>query len=363
MAITQKSRWDDVGVEPSAGDAKYVSGEQPIAEHDNWFNKAVVDDISALNEWLDNLGITKVYIDTEANMPESGAITELFITTDTNKLFRGTGTGWQEICLTWDGVKSKLESEGAKNKAYDSDVDGVLDIAAIPNLLRSKITDFFSSPFWDNIPDKPSAYPPSSHNHDDRYYTESEVDSIFEKKEESYIKKRTDGSYVKLELGTITTLADGQALNIKMVFDADSGESYLEKASYATENSTSSTSYVDDHDFGNVTLSTINDELVGSKVKFEAELRACRADCECADETIWVRLLEDGVEKIVLSQSCNWPCTDSGYVTKSGEFYTTKTSPNLKTQIKDNQANANCNFIRNRKIYSKKTYYKMQIYN
>jgi len=28
---------------------------------------------------------------------------------------------------------------------------------------RSIITDFFSSPFWDNIPDKPSAFPPSAH--------------------------------------------------------------------------------------------------------------------------------------------------------------------------------------------------------
>lgn len=29
---------------------------------------------------------------------------------------------------------------------------------------------------WNNIKDRPSTYPPSSHNHDDRYYTESEID-------------------------------------------------------------------------------------------------------------------------------------------------------------------------------------------
>ena len=57
MAITQKSRWDDVGVEPPAGEARYVAGEQPIAEYDNWFNKAVVDDIAALNAYLDSLGL------------------------------------------------------------------------------------------------------------------------------------------------------------------------------------------------------------------------------------------------------------------------------------------------------------------
>ncbi len=40
---------------------------------------------------------------------------------------------------------------------------GVLSIDRIPNLPRSKITDFFSTPFWDNIPDKPSRYPPEPH--------------------------------------------------------------------------------------------------------------------------------------------------------------------------------------------------------
>ncbi|RLI71080.1 hypothetical protein DRO97_10220 [Archaeoglobales archaeon] len=52
MAITQKSRWDDVGSEPPAGEAKYTAGEQPIAEYDNWFNKSVADDISSLNKEL-----------------------------------------------------------------------------------------------------------------------------------------------------------------------------------------------------------------------------------------------------------------------------------------------------------------------
>jgi len=31
--------------------------------------------------------------------------------------------------------------------------------------VRSDITDFWITPFWDNIPDKPSTFPPSSHSH------------------------------------------------------------------------------------------------------------------------------------------------------------------------------------------------------
>ena len=53
-------------------------------------------------------------------------------------------------------------------------VSGVLDLARIPDLPRSKITDFFSPPFWENIPDKPSTYPPEPHTH-----TRSEVTDFF----------------------------------------------------------------------------------------------------------------------------------------------------------------------------------------
>jgi len=52
MPIDQSSRWDDVGVEPPAGAAKYAAGEQPIAEYDNWFNYSVSQDIANLNKEL-----------------------------------------------------------------------------------------------------------------------------------------------------------------------------------------------------------------------------------------------------------------------------------------------------------------------
>ena len=73
----------------------------------------------------------------------------------------------------WESIKQKLEEEGSYNKIYDPNIDGYLDaskitsgvfsVDRIPELPRSKITDFFDSPFWDNIPDKPSSYPPSAH--------------------------------------------------------------------------------------------------------------------------------------------------------------------------------------------------------
>jgi len=45
--------------------------------------------------------------------------------------------GWgTRIPNPWDVIKKKLETEGAKNKAYDSDVDGVIDLVATPYTSR-----------------------------------------------------------------------------------------------------------------------------------------------------------------------------------------------------------------------------------
>ena len=35
---------------------------------------------------------------------------------------------------------------------------------------------------WTNVTDKPASYPPSTHNHDDRYFTETEVNNLLEQK-------------------------------------------------------------------------------------------------------------------------------------------------------------------------------------
>jgi len=40
-----------------------------------------------------------------------------------------------------------------------------LGIERIPDLPRSKISDFWATPFWEKIPDKPSEFPPTPHSH------------------------------------------------------------------------------------------------------------------------------------------------------------------------------------------------------
>ena len=52
-------------------------------------------------------------------------------------------------------------------------------------VIKSYVDGRTSSVAWDNITGKPSTYTPSSHTHDDRYYTESEVDSKLNSKANS----------------------------------------------------------------------------------------------------------------------------------------------------------------------------------
>lgn len=47
MPVTQQTHWKTTGTEPAAGvDDEYVVNGQPIAEHDNWINYYLVDDIT-----------------------------------------------------------------------------------------------------------------------------------------------------------------------------------------------------------------------------------------------------------------------------------------------------------------------------
>jgi len=56
-------------------------------------------------------------------------------------------------------------NKGVANGYCELDANALVPVSRIPSLTRSKISDFFSSPFWGNIPDKPSTFPPSAHTH------------------------------------------------------------------------------------------------------------------------------------------------------------------------------------------------------
>ena len=64
--------------------------------------------------------------------------------------------------LTGGEVEVRM-TELIGSRTYDADGDGVVDkAAAVP---------------WDGVTGKPGAFTPSAHTHDDRYYTETEMNT------------------------------------------------------------------------------------------------------------------------------------------------------------------------------------------
>ncbi|MEM3391879.1 MAG: hypothetical protein QW487_00025 [Candidatus Bathyarchaeia archaeon] len=62
----------------------------------------------------------------------------------------------------WNALE-KIANKGVANGYAELDANALIPTSKIPDLTRSKITDFFYSPFWANIPDKPSSFTPSAH--------------------------------------------------------------------------------------------------------------------------------------------------------------------------------------------------------
>ena len=103
------------------------------------------------------MALVKVKRGLKANLPVL-ASGELGFCEDTGELYVGSPTG---NCLI---NSSGGDSSGDMLKStYDTNNDGIVDVAA-------------SAP-WSGITGKPSTFTPSTHTHDDRYYTETEVDT------------------------------------------------------------------------------------------------------------------------------------------------------------------------------------------
>ena len=87
-----------------------------------------------------------------------------------------------------DGIEQG--SEIMLKTVYDADGDGVVDEAA-------------AAP-WSGITGKPDTFPPSAHNHDDRYYTETETDTKLAGKANSSHTHSKD----QVGLGNVDNTAD-----------------------------------------------------------------------------------------------------------------------------------------------------------
>lgn len=66
-----------------------------------------------------------------------------------------------------------------------------------------------ADPSWGDILDKPATYPPSPHNHDDRYYTKSQGDARYDQTTDTLAASRLTGTVAEARLPF--TIAEGIA--------------------------------------------------------------------------------------------------------------------------------------------------------
>lgn len=93
----------------------------------------------------------------------------------------GTTSNYGHV-KTVNGLTQASHSNGTALSAYQGYV--------LKGLIDAK-SDFSGS--YNDLTDVPTSFPPTSHNHDDRYYTESEVDTLLDDKLD--ISDAFSGSY------------------------------------------------------------------------------------------------------------------------------------------------------------------------
>jgi hypothetical protein len=104
-----------------------------------------------------------------SNLPTgSSGATSFTDLDDVPASYTGLGGQYLRVKSSEDGLETgdPAGSGDMTKVVYDQDEDGKVDAAEAADSVP-----------WTGVTDKPAAFPPEAHTHDDRYYTESEVDT------------------------------------------------------------------------------------------------------------------------------------------------------------------------------------------
>ncbi len=132
-------------------------------------------------------------------------IGDIAIRTDINKSFilkssdYSIISSWQELLTPLDAVTSVNGKTGVVTLNYS-------DVGASPlshTHIKADITDFNHNHLWADIVDKPATFTPSTHNHDDRYYTEIEINNNYYTKTQLNNGQLDNRYYTETEADTL----------------------------------------------------------------------------------------------------------------------------------------------------------------
>ena len=129
----------------------------------------------------------------------------------------------------------------AEAAVVDAEMSDTSNNVVQNKVIKSYVDGRTSSVAWNNITGKPSTYTPSSHTHDDRYYTESEINTKLNSKANVF-KYDFSGHDVYICLGTATLRQEGDYLILHIYcgsgFNANIGQDRTIDVHIRTSNGT-----------------------------------------------------------------------------------------------------------------------------
>ena len=130
-----------------------------------------------------------------------------------------------DISLSASDVGAVPTGRKVNGKALSGDISlSAADVGALPAGGKAASAARADAVAWGNVSGKPSVFAPSSHTHDDRYYTEGELNGMLNG------KANTSGTYGDLSVGYAGTAgSSGSALLNDRHYVLDFGGTYLTK--------------------------------------------------------------------------------------------------------------------------------------
>lgn len=187
------SSWNDIKDKPSTfTPSKHTHTKAEISDFSHTHTKSQITDFSHTHKMQDISDFNGVTLDTDQTITGQ-------------KTFSKTILGQADIIAYSTGISKELFPIASKTAIGCVKIGDNINVSGDGTISVNIDGGEAGSVDWDNINNKPSSFTPSTHTHDDRYYTETEINTKLNSKSNT---DHTHSNYAS----TITTTGTGNAV-------------------------------------------------------------------------------------------------------------------------------------------------------